>query len=39
MVRKMTKEQNYDVVIAGCGVAGLYTVTICSFPLEAFFFS
>lgn len=25
MVRKMTKEQNYDVVIAGCGVAGLYT--------------
>lgn len=25
MVKKMTKERNYDVVIAGCGVAGLYT--------------
>ncbi len=25
MVRKMTKELKYDVVIAGCGVAGLYT--------------
>lgn len=25
MVKRMTKEQNYDVVIAGCGVAGLYT--------------
>lgn len=25
MVGKMTKELNYDVVIAGCGVAGLYT--------------